>query len=205
MTPVTTDEANEADPDVDKPIAGPEEPTLQQEPEPEPQPTQPAVVTLSGRTSRPPRRLIAAVGLFLHTFSPLPTTAVVLELLQSDVEAYSEPHPLALFSEHMVAFIGSNPHTMTLDEALKEPDRDQFVEAMRKELQDHVERWKVIPRKAVPNHKIPIPMVWSMKRKRNPVGNIVKWKARLCAGDLFRTWTIGTRIVQSSRGIQCEC
>ena len=25
-------------------------------------------------------------------------------------------------------------------------------------------------------------MVWSMKRKRNPIGEIVKWKARLCAG-----------------------
>ena len=25
-------------------------------------------------------------------------------------------------------------------------------------------------------------MVWSMKRKRNPVGEITKWKARLCAG-----------------------
>ena len=27
-----------------------------------------------------------------------------------------------------------------------------------------------------------IPMVWSMKRKRNPLGEIIKWKARLCAG-----------------------
>ena len=25
-------------------------------------------------------------------------------------------------------------------------------------------------------------MVWPMKRKRNPVGEIIKWKARLCAG-----------------------
>ena len=25
-------------------------------------------------------------------------------------------------------------------------------------------------------------MVWSTKRKRNPVGEIIKWKARLCAG-----------------------
>ena len=25
-------------------------------------------------------------------------------------------------------------------------------------------------------------MVWSMKRKRNPLGDIVKWKARLCVG-----------------------
>ena len=26
-------------------------------------------------------------------------------------------------------------------------------------------------------------MVWLMKRKRNPIGDITKWKARLCAGE----------------------
>ena len=26
-------------------------------------------------------------------------------------------------------------------------------------------------------------MVWSMKCKHNPVGEIVKWKAHVCAGD----------------------
>ena len=26
-------------------------------------------------------------------------------------------------------------------------------------------------------------MVWSMKRKRNPVGKIITWKVRLCAGE----------------------
>jgi hypothetical protein len=89
-----------------------------------------------------------------------------------------------LFAEHVVAFVGSDPDTMILDEALKEPDWDQFIKAMRKELMDHVGRkhWKVVPRKSVPKHKHPIPMVWSMKRKRNPIGEITKWKARLCAG-----------------------
>jgi hypothetical protein len=142
------------------------------------------VTTRSGRTSRPPQRLIAAVCLFLQIFFPLPTTGTALHLLQPDIEAYSEPHPLALFSEHLIAFVGSDPDTMTLDEALKEPDREPFIEAMRKELEDHVGRkhWKVVPWKTVPSHKIPIPMVWSMKRKRNPIGEIVKWKARLCAG-----------------------
>ena len=30
-----------------------------------------------------------------------------------------------------------------------------------------------------------IPMVWSMKRKRYPLGDTVKWKARLCAGGYW--------------------
>ena len=55
---------------------------------------------------------------------------------------------------------------------------------MYKELNDHISRkhWKVVPLKSIPHHKKAIPMVWSMKRKRSPVGDIIKWKARLCAG-----------------------
>ena len=55
---------------------------------------------------------------------------------------------------------------------------------MYKEIEDHIKRkhWMIVPHKPVPAHKIPIPMVWSMKRKRDPIGTIIKWKARLCAG-----------------------
>ena len=55
---------------------------------------------------------------------------------------------------------------------------------MEKELRDHIHRnhCKVVPLKSIPVGKHAIPMVWSMKRKRNPLGDIVKWKARLCAG-----------------------
>jgi hypothetical protein len=40
----------------------------------------------------------------------------------------------------------------------------------------------IVPLKSVPPHKQALPMVWSMKRKRNPIGIIIKWKAHLCAG-----------------------
>ena len=40
----------------------------------------------------------------------------------------------------------------------------------------------MVPRKSVPAQKICIPVVWSMKRKHDPIGNILKQKARLCAG-----------------------
>jgi hypothetical protein len=67
---------------------------------------------------------------------------------------------------------------------LKEPDCNKFIKAMNKELTDHVDHkhWKVVPRKSIPAHKLLILMVWSMKRKRNPVGDIVKWKAYIYAG-----------------------
>ena len=73
---------------------------------------------------------------------------------------------------------------MYLHEALQQPDRDKFIEAIEKELDDHILRkhWKVIPLCNVPKGKNPLPMVWSMKRKRNPLGEITRYKARLCAG-----------------------
>jgi hypothetical protein len=135
--PVTpgADAVEKPAPTADADPVFPEEPAL---PVPPPARDVPPTMTRSGRMSRPPRRLIAAVGLFLQTFSPLPIEeSTVLHLLQPDIEAHSEPHPLALFSEHLVAFVGSDPDTMTLDEA---PDREQFIEVMRKELHDHVKR-----------------------------------------------------------------
>jgi hypothetical protein len=148
---------------------------------------EPEVVTQSGRRMNRPRRLIETIAslTFLHTFSPVPTENTALLILQPDVEAYAEPHPFAMYLEDVFAFVASSaPDTMAIQEALVQPDREHFIKAMSKELQDHGNRrhWKIVPLKTVPTHKVPIPMVWSMKRKRNPVGNIIKWKARLCAG-----------------------
>ena len=73
---------------------------------------------------------------------------------------------------------------MRLHEATKKPYRLQFLAAMQKEIEDHVLRshWKVIPLCSLPPNKPPLPMVWSMKCKRNTLGEITKWMARLCAG-----------------------
>lgn len=152
-----------------------------------------ATTTRSGRQVRQPLRFdetehsaLASVIAFLHSFSPQRESQIIeLYLLQPDIEAFEEPHPFALVIEHVQAYLaGSDPDTMHLEEAMKQPDRDKFIEAMRKELEDHINRkhWKVVPLKSVPKGKIPLPMVWSMKRKRDPLGFIIKYKARLCAG-----------------------
>ena len=94
-------------------------------------------------------------------------------------------HPLALLLDTIQSFAtSSDPDVMTYDEAMTSPDRLHFIAAMDKELRDHIDRghWKVVPLSAVPPDKRPIPMVWSMKCKRDPLGTIIKWKARLCAG-----------------------
>jgi hypothetical protein len=67
---------------------------------------------------------------------------------------------------------------------MRQLDHKDFIKAMYKELGDHLSRkhWVIVPLKSVPAHNTPLPMVWSMKRKRNPIGEITKWKAPLCAG-----------------------
>ena len=79
---------------------------------------------------------------------------------------------MALICERIFAYITTDPDTMTIAEALRQPDRDKFLVAMHKELNDHISRghWTVLPTKNVPSHKKRLPMVWTMKRKRNPIG-----------------------------------
>jgi hypothetical protein len=82
-----------------------------------------------------------------------------------------------------IAFAASsNPDTMYLHEALRAPDRSEFIKAMQQEVKDHKDRqhWEMIPKSQVPQGTIILPAVWSMKRKRRITTNeIYKWKARL--------------------------
>ena len=98
------------------------------------------------------------------------------------IPSENDYNPLVFFVEAMAA--SSDPDTMHLHEAMAQSDRAEFLKAMEKELADHIARkhWKVVPLSEVPTNRKPIPMVWSFKRKRNPIGEIVKYKARLCAG-----------------------
>ena len=93
---------------------------------------------------------------------------------------------MALAAQHIFGNVASSrdSDTMMLDEALQQPDREEFIKAMHKEINDHIRQkhWKVVTKTVIPKGRVPIPMVWSMKRKRNPIGEITKWKARLCAG-----------------------
>ena len=71
---------------------------------------------------------------------------------------------------------------MYYHEALRAPDRTQFLEAMKKEVSDHEARnhWELTPKSEVPDGTTILPAVWSMKRKRRIQTNeIYKWKARL--------------------------
>ena len=76
----------------------------------------------------------------------------------------------------------SNPDTLYYHEALQALDRDNFIQAMQKEVQDHEERehWELIPQSEVSERTIILPAVWSMKHKcRIKTNSIYKWKACL--------------------------
>ncbi len=85
-------------------------------------------------------------------------------------------HPLTAFKAT------SDPDTMYLHEAMKEPDKKEFIEAMRKEVRDQSENgnFTVMPRSQLPKGATVLPTVWQMKRKRNiRTRKVKKYKARL--------------------------
>ena len=67
-------------------------------------------------------------------------------------------------------------------EAMHAHDCAEFQNAMDKEVEslqkDGV--FRIIPLSELPSDKKLIPMIWSFKRKRNPLGDLIKHKARLC-------------------------
>ena len=94
--------------------------------------------------------------------------------------AQNEHHsnnPLAAFKA-----TASDPDTMYLHEAMREPDRAEFLKAMRKEIDDQMGNgnFTIVPRSSVPKEKSILPTVWQMKRKRDiKTRQVKKWKARL--------------------------
>ena len=76
----------------------------------------------------------------------------------------------------------SDPDTMYLHEAMREPDWKNFQQAMQKEVDDQMKNgnFSIIKRSDVPKGKTILPAVWQMKRKRDiRTRRIKKYKARL--------------------------
>ena len=80
------------------------------------------------------------------------------------------------------ADISTNEY-FTFRNAMKQEDKMSFVDAMEKEILDHKngEHWSIVHHNTLPNKARPIKAIWSFKRKRNPDGELLKHKARLCA------------------------
>ncbi len=84
-------------------------------------------------------------------------------------------HPIAFHAEMM-------GDIMYLNQALRQPDANQFVEAIIAEVNGHVDNkhWQLTKRSEVPPNNDVLPSVWSMRHKRDITTNeIKKYKARL--------------------------
>jgi hypothetical protein len=71
---------------------------------------------------------------------------------------------------------------MYLHQALKEPDRLEFIKAMEKEVRAHMENadWKIVSRASVPQGHDVLPAVWDIRRKRAiATQQVYKWKTCL--------------------------
>jgi hypothetical protein len=93
------------------------------------------------------------------------------------------------FSTLAQSSIASN-ETFNYNQALKQADFCEFIQAMINEVNDHESRghWTLVKRCDLPQGTKTIMSIWSFKRKRYPDGTLNKHKARLCAHGGMQTW-----------------
>ncbi len=73
--------------------------------------------------------------------------------------------------QDLLAFKAStDPDTMYHHQAMKQPDKEKFQEAMKKECEAHFkeENYKLIKKSKLPEGATLLSSVWQMKRKRKP-------------------------------------
>jgi len=102
---------------------------------------------------------------------------------EAQCEIFSLPAMFPVPNEDLLAMkASSDPDTMYLHEAMKQPDREEFMKAMRKEIDAQLDTKTLVLRhiSEVPKGATVLPAVWQMKRKRHILTReVYKWKARL--------------------------
>jgi hypothetical protein len=82
-----------------------------------------------------------------------------------------------------IAFLAkTDKYTMYFHQAMKAPDREEFVKAIVKEMNYHIvsKNWELVPRQDVPEGVKVLDSVCAMKRKRDILTRkVLKYKARL--------------------------
>jgi len=139
--------------------------------------------TRSGRKSQPVQRLIEAMmtEMSAQTADDIEGEIFCLQALYPTTEEdcmlqENSGDPLQAFKAT------SDPDTMYLHQAMKQPDREEFLKAMIKVVTDQKDNgnFTIIHKSKVPEGASILPAVWQMKRKREiSTGRVKKWKARL--------------------------
>ena len=107
---------------------------------------------------------------------------LVFSSILDDIDGDEEIRRQVQMSDPIAYSASSDPDTMYMDQAMKQPDRKQFIKAMVDEVTAHTNNghWKLILKSEVPHGTKVLPSVWAMKRKRRiATREVYKWKARL--------------------------
>ena len=199
---------SDPEPEVQSPLPAPDTP----DPEPDPvidpvtqsmeelEPSQPSpILRRSTRVRRAPERFTFNKK---HGYwsSKVILKTVIKGLLFSTSKTYDYCYIYALMMDHdrgtlegMIpnfpfSFKASthDPDTSNIGDALSGPHREQFLEAMEKEVQElegH-NRWEVLKRSSLPEGANILPSTWAFKIKRYPDSCFRKFKAHFCVrGD----------------------
>jgi Reverse transcriptase (RNA-dependent DNA polymerase) len=135
---------------------------------PEPIINTPQPIRRSTRSWKPTQRMIESISQEELNFTA--------EIYYDDDQTFiDQQDPISIMAQ-------LDKDTMYWDEAMKQHDAPQFLEAAIKEVKTHTEmkHWIVIPQSQVPPNTRILDAVWSMKRKRRLLTNeVYKHKARL--------------------------
>ena len=146
-----------------------------------PEETPQTTTTRSGRAVRPTAR-------YQQTLAQREQGIVAWEILvdqdeQETIPTAKQQYELQVqLAEPIVYAASSDPDILYLHEAMKAPDRAQFIKAMEREIKGHEEgnHWVLVPKHQVPKGTKVLDAVWSMHRKRRiELQEIYKWKAQL--------------------------
>jgi hypothetical protein len=149
-----------------------------------PREEQPPMITRSGRRVKWTPKMLnfkSSMASFISTtkqddYKETPDEAYYDALHQEDYRIQDDMiNPIAFLAK-------TDADTMYYHQAMRAPDRKQFVEAMVKEFNDHCDRghWVIVPITEVPKGVKILDAIWSMKRKRDiKTQEVIKWKARL--------------------------
>ena len=146
-----------------------------------PEETPRTTTTRSGRAVRPTAR-------YQQSLAQREQGIVAWEILvdqdeQETIPTAKQQYELQVqLAEPIFYAASSDPDILYLHEAMKAPDRAQFIKAMERKIKGHEEsnHWVLVPKHQVPKGTKVLDAVWSMRRKRCIESQeIYKWKARL--------------------------
>ena len=147
-------------------------------------PEQPSRRRIDGRPTRARRRVRRLIEVLKTEISETTSHDVVGEIfcLQAMYPDAEQPSGGGTQKEcPLYAYKAtSDPDTMYLHQAMKEPDKGKFVEAMQKEVDDQMNNgnFSLKRRDKIPKGKTILRAVWQMKRKRHiKTRQVKKWKA----------------------------